>query len=108
MEATLLAATPVAGRGLRLRASAVIAALALVLTMFVVVQQRAEAAPSPAPVAAALAVPAAAGVAAQIDIRQFVCPILIAVRNAFARSPFFSFVAAAINRLIVRFGCGVS
>lgn len=111
MENGIVVAGPgsVASRSLGLRASSVIAALALVLAMFVLVQQRADASPVGPSVAAAVVVPAAvAGVAAQIDIRQFICPILIAVRNAFASSPFFSFVAAAINPLLIAFGCGVS
>jgi hypothetical protein len=92
------------GHSRRLRAAAVIAALALVLTLFVLVQSPADAS-THASVAAAAVAP---DVSAQIDIRQFVCPILIAVRNAFASSPFFSFVAAALNPIIAAFGCSVS
>ena len=92
------------GHSRRLRAGAVIAAFALLLTLFVLVQQPADAS-THASVAAASVAP---DVSSQIDIRQFVCPILLAVRNAFASSPFFSFVAAAINPLLVAFGCTVS
>ena len=104
---TLTAGPVLAGRqGIGVRASAVIAAFALVLTMFVLVQQRADAAPVAGAAVASVATVAAD--AAQIDFRQIVCPILIAVRNAFASSPFFAFVRAAINPLIVAFGCSPS
>lgn len=84
---TLTAARGLAlGRSWRVRV-AVAAAFALILTWFVLAQQPAH---------------------AQIDVRQFVCPTLIAIRNAFASSPFFSFVAAAINPILSAFGCGVS
>ena len=94
--------------GIGVRASAVIAAFALVLTMFVLMQQQADAAPAGAAVAAASVATVGAADAAQINFRQIVCPILIAVRNAFANSPFFSFVQAAINPLIIAFGCSPS
>jgi hypothetical protein len=96
-----------AQRGFGLRVSSVIAALALVVGMFVLVQQRADAAPAPAAVTASVA-SAGAAAAAQIDFRQFVCPTLLAIRAAFASSPFFSFVVAAINPLLVAFGCTIS
>jgi len=69
------------------------------------VQQRADAAPAAAVTAA---VSVGAGDAAQINFSQIVCPILLAVRNSFASSPFFSFVQAAINPLIVAFDCSPS
>jgi hypothetical protein len=92
------------GHSWRIRAAAVIAAFAIVLTLFVLVQQPADAS-THASVAAAVVAP---DVSAQIDFRQFVCPTLIGIRNAFASSPFFSFVAAAINPIIAAFGCSVS
>ena len=75
------------GRSRRVRAAVVFAAFAVVLAWFVLAQQPAE---------------------AQIDFRQFVCPTLIAIRNAFANSPFFSFVSGVLNSLLAAFGCGVS
>ncbi len=111
MENGILTAGPGLGTtsSVRLRASAIVAALALVMAMFVVAQHRADASPVTPAVSAAVVAPAAvAGVAPQIDIRQFVCPILISIRNAFASSPFFSFVAAVINRLLIAFGCAIS
>ena len=75
------------GRNRRVRAAVAFAAFAVVLAWFVLAQQPAE---------------------AQIDFRQFVCPTLIAIRNAFANSPFFSFVAQVLDGLLAAFGCGVS
>lgn len=75
------------GRSRQVLAATVFAAFALVLAWFVLVQSPAE---------------------AQIDFRQFVCPILLAIRNSFANSPFFGFVAPVIDQLLLAFGCGVS
>lgn len=94
----------VLGHSVRIRAGAVFAAFALVLTLFVLVQQPADASTHPS-VAAAVVSP---DVSAQIDIRQFVCPTLLSIRAAFASSPFFSFVTAAIDPIIDAFDCGVS
>jgi len=96
-----------AQRGIGLRVSSVIAAFALVVGMFVLVQHRADAAPAPAAVTASVGSVGAAA-AAQIDFRQFVCPTLIALRNSFANSPFFSFVAPVLDSLITAFGCTIS
>jgi hypothetical protein len=46
--------------------------------------------------------------AAQINFNQIICAALISIRNAFASSPFFAFVVAAINPLIIGFGCSPS
>lgn len=105
---TLLAAPGVTGnRSTQLRLTSLLAALTLVLAMFVLVQQPADASPATGSVAASVAL-VGGDDAAQIDIRQIVCPILLAVRNAFAASPFFSFVAAILNSLLVGFGCAPS
>jgi hypothetical protein len=82
----------------------VIAGLALLFAMVVLVQSPADAAPSGS-VAAAVAGPSIGDGNAQINIGQFACPILLAVRNAFASSPFFSFVVAALQPFLVLFGC---
>ena len=99
------------GRGFRLRMGSVVAALALVFAMVVLVQHRADAAPT-AGTAVTASVVGVGDLAAQINvgelIRQIVCPILLSVRNAFAGSPFFSFVAAIIDQLLVSFGCVIS
>lgn len=85
---TLTAARGLAlGRSRRVWAAAVFAAFAVVIALFMLTQQPAD---------------------AQIDFRQFVCPTLIAIRNAFANSPFFSFVTAAIDPILAAFGCTVS
>lgn len=105
---TLRAGPAVAGsRSTQLRLTSLLAALALVLAMFVLVQP-ADAAPATGSVAASVALVGGDDAAQIIDIRQIVCPILLAVRNAFAASPFFSFVAAIINSLLVGFGCAPS
>lgn len=102
----VLPAGGVAPRTLRVRVAAVVAAFALMFAMLVLVQDRADAAPATGSVAAAVVV---SGVdAAQINISAFVCPTLLAIRSAFSNSPFFAFVAAAINPLIVAFGCAPS
>lgn len=94
------------GRGLRLRVSAVVVGLALMFATLIVVQHKAEAAPNPVVATATLASAGAAN--AQINISQFVCSILLTVRNAFSASPFFSFVVAALNPILVAFGCAPS
>ena len=107
MNETLIIAGEVApGRSLRLRASSVFVALALVFAAMIVVQHRADAAPAAAGAAvAAVALPAPAAANAQIDFRQFVCPILFAIRAAFANTPFFGIVAAALDPILAAFGC---
>jgi hypothetical protein len=106
---TLMAGAIVSGRSTRMRVSAVLAALALVLTMFVLVQQRADAATTGGSTAVAASVASVgAGDAAQINFNQIICAALISIRNSFANSPFFSFVAAIINQFIVAFGCAPS
>ena len=93
------------GRSWRLRTAAVIAALAIVLTLFVLVQPPAEASSTHASVAAAVV---ASDVSPQIDVRSIACGVLIPLRNAFANSPFFAFVAPFLNAVIAAFNCGVS
>jgi hypothetical protein len=105
---TLMAGDGLIGtRTTRVRVSAVIAAVALVFAMFVMVQHRADAAPAGAAVAASVA-SVGSGTSAQLNFNQIICSTLISIRNAFANSPFFSFVVAAINPLIVGFGCSPS
>ena len=41
-------------------------------------------------------------------IRSIVCPILIAVRNAFADGPFGGFITPILNQFLVAFGCAPS
>ena len=91
--------------GLRRRVTALIAALALVLAMFALIQHF-DASPAGAGIAASADV--GDGNAAQIDIRQIVCPILIAIRNAFANTPFGGFVTPILNAIIQAFGCSPS
>lgn len=93
-------------RTLRLRVAAVIAAFALTFAMLVLVQDRADASPTNGSVAAAVVV-AGAG-AAQINIGAIVCPTLLAIRNAFASTPFGGFVTPILNQLIIAFGCAPS
>ena len=87
----------------RMRITAMIAALLLLLGMFALVQH-VDASPAGASPAAAAAVDNAQ----IIDIRQIVCPILFAVRNAFAGGPFGGFVTPILNSLIQAFGCAPS
>jgi len=90
-----------AARTLRVRVGAVVASFALVFAMLVMVQDRADAAPvSNGAVAAA--------VAPQINIQSIVCPTLLAIRAAFANTPFGGFVTPILNNLIVAFGCAPS
>lgn len=89
----------------KLRALSLLTALGLVVAMFVLVQHRAEAAPSSVTASVSLPSVGGGGAAAQINIGQFVCPTLLQIRAAFANSPFFAFVVAAINPLLVAFGC---
>ena len=90
-----------ATRTLKVRVGAVIAAFALVFAMLVLVQDRADAAP-------AARGPVAAAVAPQINIAAIVCPTLLAIRAAFANTPFGGFVTPILNNLIVAFGCAPS
>ena len=82
-------------------------AVLLAAGTLLLVQQRADAAPGNVAVAASIA--GADGVTAQIDIQgliqSIVCPILLAVRNAFDDLPFFNIVAAIIDQLLAFFGC---
>ncbi len=96
----------IGGRSRHLRVGAVIAALALMFAMTVLIQHRAEAAPAGAVAAASVAT---VGVdAAQIDINQLLCSIILSIRNAFAQIPFFAFILPIFDQLLVRFGCVVS
>lgn len=103
-----LALVPVVRRSLGWRVSSAIAALALAFAMLVLVQQPADAAPTRPAVAAVAAPSAVTGVTAQIDVRQFVCPTLLSIRASFAGSPFFGFIAAALDPVIAQFGCAPS
>lgn len=94
----------VGGSSLRRRVTALFAVLALVLAMFALIQHF-DASPAGASVAATASVD---GNAAQIDIRQFVCPILISIRNAFANTFFGGFVTPILNAIIAAFGCSPS
>jgi hypothetical protein len=40
--------------------------------------------------------------------QSIVCPILIAIRNAFAGGPFGDFVTTLLNQFLVAFGCAPS
>jgi hypothetical protein len=95
-----------ATRTLKVRVGAVIAAFALMFAMLVLVQDRADAAPATGAVAAAVVAPAATN--AQINIAAIVCPTLLAIRAAFANTPFGGFVTPILNNLIVAFGCAPS
>lgn len=92
----------------RVRLVSLAMALLLAAATLLLVQDRADASPASAPAAAA-AIAGAGGVTAQIDIQgliqSIVCPILLAIRNAFAQSPFFGFVEPIINQLLAVFGC---
>lgn len=94
-------------RSTRVRVASLALAMLLAAGALLLVQQRADAAPGGAAVAASIA--GGDAVTAQIDIgaliRSIVCPILVAVRNAFAGTPFFGFVEAILNQLLVSFGC---
>jgi hypothetical protein len=107
-ELVMVGTAPAMAHGLRLRISAVLVGIAMTFAMLVVVQHRADAAPVASAAVAAVALPAVGAATAQIDIGQFICSILIAVRNAFASVPFFSFVAQALNPILVAFGCAPS
>jgi len=92
-------------RSVRLRISSVVVGLALIFAALVVVQHRAEASPAPVVAAAVAGAPAGTSVHGQFDVRGFVCAILLQVRNAFARSPFFGIVSQVLNSLLAAFGC---
>lgn len=93
-------------RSTRVKVASLALAMLLAAGALLLVQQRADAAPVGA-VAASIA--GGDSVTAQLDIgaliRSIVCPILIAVRNAFADSPFFGFVEPILNQLLAFFGC---
>ena len=99
-------------RSTRTRVSTLLVAFALLAGSLLLVQQRAEAAPAAAAAAAVVALPGAD--AAQIGgdfgefFRSIVCPILLAVRNAFADGPFGGFVTQILNQFLVAFGCAPS
>ncbi len=99
-NATLLVAGYRENRQLWLRLAAVLAGVALLFALVVLVQDRADAAPAGAAVTAVVV-----GPDAQINFNQIFCAILLSIRNAFAGSPFFGFIAAAINALLIAFGC---
>lgn len=93
----------------RTRVMSVIAATALVLAAFVLIQQPAEASPPSAAVASIVAgASGASAVTAQINFGGIFCSILQSILAAFQNSPFFAFVAAAIQSLLVAFGCDPS
>ena len=98
-------------RSTRTRLSTLLVAFALVAGSLLLVQQGAEAAPA----SSAAAVVALPGVdAAQIGgdfgdfFRSIVCPILLAVINAFDDGPFGGFVSQILNSFLVAFGCAPS
>ncbi len=93
---------------MRVRVSSLLVACALTAATLLLVQHRAEAAPATAVAAASIVAPTLDGASAQINFAAIVCPILLAIRNAFANSPFFSFVDAILNQLLVFFGCAPS
>lgn len=82
-------------RDVRLRVSSLVVATMLVFSALLMVQHRADASPVKAP----------AAVTAQINVASIACPILFAVRAAFAATPFGGFVTPIINRLLAAFGC---
>ena len=103
----MIFATVGEARSTRLRVASLALAMLLAAGTLLLVQQRADAAPAGAAVAASIA--GGDSVTAQIDIgnliRSIVCPILVAVRNAFDDSPFFGFVEPILNQLLAFFGC---
>ena len=107
MDNGTLAAVPgeVSAHAVRMRIGAAVAALSLLFAMVILVQERADAAPGGGSAAAAVSIGSGA---AQIDFNAIICSTFLAVRNAFLNSPFFAFVAAAINPILQRFGCVIS
>ena len=97
-----------ADRGFGLRLGAVVAALALVFAMLVLLQSRADATPTGSVVAASVAGASVSGASAQVNFNQIFCSTLLAVRNAFANSPFFAFIQPVIDALLAQFGCVIS
>lgn len=87
----------------RTRVAAMVAALLLMLTMFALVQHVDTSPAGASPAAVSVGVDNA-----QINIGQIVCPILIAIRNAFASTPFAGFVTPILNSLLAAFGCAPS
>jgi hypothetical protein len=85
-------------RSARRRLSTLLVAFALAAGVLLLLQQQAHAAPQ-----------AVAGGAAQIGglISSLLCPILLAIRNAFTGG-FFDFVAEILNQFLVAFGCAPS
>ena len=92
---TLVASHRLEGRRPGVRRASVLAALALVLGLFGLVQQPAAAAPKGAPV----------GISAQTDFREFVCPILLDIRDDFDDAPFFAVALPIIDGVRASFGC---
>jgi hypothetical protein len=89
-------------RSNRRRLSTLLVAFALVAgSLLLIQQQQAGAAP---------AASAATAVSAQFGdlFHSIVCPILLAVRNAFAGGPFGDFVTTLLNQFLVAFGCAPS
>ena len=101
---TFLLSSALGERGTRQRIVVMIAIVTLVFAMFVVVQN-VDVSPAGAK---AVSTASVSGDSAQIDLRQIVCPILIAVRNAFASTPFGGFVTPILNALLAAFGCAPS
>ena len=98
-----------ADTSMRKRVVALVAAVTLVFAMFVVIQS-VDASSAGAGVVSTASV--GGNDAAQVNIpgiiAQIVCPILIAVRNAFASTPFAGFVNPILNSLLAAFGCAPS
>ena len=87
-------------RSTRMRLFSLLVAFALIAGTLLLIQQRADAAP---------ARPAAAATAQFGDvISSIVCPILLAVRNAFSGGIFGDFVTPLLNQFLVAFGCAPS
>ena len=99
-------------RSTRTRLSTLLIAFALMAGSLLLIQQQADAAPASAAAAAVVALPGvdAAQFGGDIGelIRSIVCPILLAVRNAFADGPFGGFVTQILNQFLVAFGCAPS
>jgi hypothetical protein len=87
-------------RRVRTRLLSVLLAFALMAGTLLLIQQRADAAP---------ARPAAAATAQFGELfSSVVCPILLAVRNAFSGGIFGDFVTPLLNQFLVAFGCAPS
>ena len=91
----------------RKRVVALVAAVTLVFAMFVVIQS-VDASPAGAGIVSSASVGGDDAAQLQGFIAQIVCPILLAIRNAFASTPFAGFVNPILNALLVAFGCAPS